>query len=167
VRRIESIGAIVLVVGLSAGTVAGVAAQDEEAGSFTITIGRPATYVDMGDAGLLLVDIPVEASDPRASGTMQNLTNDGGVIREVHSLIVWHNAVRLTNDGGSWVGHETSVVVYGDDGVPTEGHVIELVGEGGYDGLSLFVISQPVAPWVGIIVPTDTVPPQPDPPAAE
>jgi hypothetical protein len=167
VRGIKSTAAIVLVVGLSVGTVAGVAAQDEEANSFTVTIGEPAGYTDMGDDGLLLFDTPVEASDPRATGTMQNLTNEGGLVREVNPLLVRREGLRLANDGGSWVGHGTSVAIYGDDGIPTAGHIIELVGEGGYDGLSMFVISQPVDPWLGIIVPTDTLPTQPEAPAAE
>ena len=47
------------------------------------------------------------------------------------------------------------------------GEIYELAGEGGYDGLTMFIVDQPEGAYLGIIVPTASVPTQPDPPAAE
>ena len=46
------------------------------------------------------------------------------------------------------------------------GYVVELTGEGGYEGLSM-VVTVHGDYGVGVIVPTDAVPTQPEPPLAE
>ena len=51
--------------------------------------------------------------------------------------------------------------------IDTAGEVFELVGEDGYDGLSMFIVDQLEGTHLGIIVPTASVPMQPDPPTAE
>ena len=50
------------------------------------------------------------------------------------------------------------------------GELVELVGEGGYEGLSMFMVTTITGDGpgtVGFIVPSDVVLPFPEPPAAE
>ena len=86
---------------------------------------------------------------------------------------------RLVNDGGAWVGTLVNLDVEerdeqtekqkrnGKGKRPIRGGVglFELTGEGGYDGLSM-VASVSNRGILGIIIPTDTVPTQPEPPPA-
>ena len=86
---------------------------------------------------------------------------------------------RLTNDGGAWSGTARSVVLDAEDG-PLVATMDVLTGEGGYEGLTLImgqferlILGQfervdMDANW-GVIVPSDQVPPMPDPiePATE
>ena len=77
----------------------------------------------------------------------------------------WSVALRLTNDGGSWSGSGLMIFAHSRQVMEFAG-VLELAGEGGYEGLTLFLdqsgdfLSQ--AAW-GLIVPTELVAPMPDP----
>jgi hypothetical protein len=78
------------------------------------------------------------------------------------------NAVRLVNEGGSWVGTNRGFLTFPSDGPPTVQFLSELVGEGGYEGLSLFHATTGDAEDVreiGVIRPTDDVPAVPELPA--
>ena len=120
--------------------------------------------------GLETVEL-IEATDPRASGLMttsQNRTqveDDGTVVQTMSAT------VRLNNEGGSWSGPGEMMLAGADEIIEMAG-MTTLAGEGGYEGLTLFLsqggdfLSQTA--W-GMIVPSDLVAPMPDPvePAAE
>jgi hypothetical protein len=107
----------------------------------------------------------MEAADPRATGelvTSQSSTQveADGTIVQTQSVIV-----SLTNDGGSWSG-PGQVMLAGSDQIMEMAGMIELTGEAGYEGLTLFLsgsgdfLSQKT--W-GMIVPSELVAPLPDP----
>ena len=164
-RTLKSGLITVIAIGLLAGSAIGVAAQDEEATSVPVTIGPP---LDEDSP-----EIPVEAADPRASGVMITENDFGG--SSSHTIV--RSGIRLTNDDGAWVGTGLDVAAIdeaatdcpaGQECYPaTQGSMYELAGEGGYDGLTMFIIDQPEGAYLGVIVPTTSVPTQPDPPAAQ
>ena len=76
--------------------------------------------------------------------------------------------MRLVNDGGSWVGSSRGFLTFASDGPPTVQFLGELVGEGGYEGLTMFLAETGDAEdvrWLGVIVPTGDIPAVPDLPA--
>ena len=176
-RGIKTISISILTIGLLAGSAVGVAAQDEAATDastpvyVTATVGEPAdfvsgTYSDDAMQGEQLVDIPVDASDPRLSGLLDivmNGTSDGSpddLLAQLQS-----HAWRLENDGGAWVGTGPSVQLIGSDGPLMFQEAVLLVGEGGYDGLAAFVTVDYFAdvPLEAVIVGADA----PEPASAE
>ena len=120
--------------------------------------------------GVEMVD-RIEATDPRASGLLRSSQNrtqievDGSVVQ------TWSMTLRLTNDGGAWSGSGQMAFAHTDQVMGFAG-VMPLMGEGDYEGLTLYLnqsgdfLSQ--ASW-GLIVPTELVAPMPDPvgPVAE
>ena len=112
----------------------------------------------------------IEATDPRASGRVTSVTNmnmtevEGGGVATVATMM------RLVNDGGAWSGTALALHMAADDGGVTSMTV--LTGEGGYDGLTLIMgeyYDDNAQTRRGVIVPSDQIPPMPDPiaPAAE
>ena len=137
----------IFTIGLLAGSVAGVAAQDADVFTWDPTPGEePGTGT-------------IEASDPRASGALTIGLGDALV---TETLVLGTFSVRLVNDDGAWTG--TGRTFGGDE---TQGVTDwAMTGEGGYEGLSLFMfnVEGNEQPW-GVIVATDAIPPYPDPPA--
>jgi hypothetical protein len=167
-----------IAIGLLAGSAVGAAAQDEAAAAmassaFTMeAVGDgPPEFSEDPATGLPLVTVEVEATDPRASGTLTNIEdfandkNDG-------RYRVGGTSLRLVNDGGAWVG--TSRTVAGSTVAPNGDDILgsfaALTGEGGYEGLTMFTFrtfGPEESANIGFIVPTDIVPTMPPPPAAE
>jgi hypothetical protein len=137
--------------------------------TFTVQrTGEPEFTRDPGTGASILVG-PVESTDQRASGTLTQVSasapvdvadGDGGVINT--------DAVRLVTAGGSWVGSNRGFLTFPSNGPETVQFLGELVGEGGYEGLSLFFAqtgdTEDVR-WLGVIVPTGDIPDVPDLPA--
>ena len=142
------------------------------------TVGEPDWGIETESAdgtvtearGLEMVE-RMEATDPRASGQLvssQNRTQveaDGTIVQTMSVI------VRLVNGGGSWSG-PGEVMLAGSDEIMEMAGMLKLTGEGGYEGLTLFLseggdfLSQTA--W-GLIVPNDLLAPMPDPvePVAE
>ena len=169
-RGIRTTTISILAVGLLAGSAVGVAAQDADPmAPSTFTIERSGEPIATGNAGLTTAVGPVEATDQRASGTLTQVAagtmvdvsdGDGGRIGA--------DAVRLVNEGGSWVGSYRGFLTFPSDGPETVQFLGELVGEGGYEGLTMFLAETGDTEnrrWLGIIVPTDAVSAVPDLPA--
>lgn len=110
-----------------------------------------------------------ESSDQRASGTWTEVVAEAPVdVADGDGGLVQWLAVRIVNDGGSWVGSSRGFLTFAADEPPTVQFLAELVGEGGYEGLSLFYAQTGVADDtrdIGVIMPTDEVPARPDLPA--
>jgi hypothetical protein len=102
----------------------------------------------------------VEASDLRASGA---LSVRFGEYLESDAVTMFSTSMRLVNDEGGWTG---TARVFGGDEDAQRIQVWELTGEGGYDGLSLFMFvpAGTEQPW-GIILPSESIPPVPDLPS--
>ena len=135
-----------IAIGLLAGSAVGVAAQDEETADlatpsyYTFTAGEPTSTTegtfdeDTGEMrGFVLEGIPVEASDPRASGVASIVINGNSE----SAGIIESRTYRLVNDEGAWVGTTIYVVAGGPsaDEPDIEREMGVLVGEGGYAGL--------------------------------
>ncbi len=76
--------------------------------------------------------------------------------------------MRIVNEGGAWVGSHRGFLTFPDDGPPTVQFLSEQVGEGGYEGLTLFFAATGDTEdirEIGVIWPTDDVPAIPDLPA--
>jgi hypothetical protein len=176
VRRIQSIVISVLSAGLLAGSAVGVGAQNHP-----VDLMAPATFE--GSLGPQtpstdeVTGLPVsvgtfEATDPRASGTWiqarqwRHETLDAGA-----SYQVLDSFDRLVNAGGSWVGTTRAVVATelpGGGGM--DGRFIEMVGEGDYEGLTMFILSTSTgmeSSSLGFIIPVSKVPPLRNPPSGE
>ena len=132
------------------------------------------THVD-GDTtevrGSSSVGRPVEATDVRASGLVSTVSNADAFRSGDSHFTTVTSSVRLVNDDGAWSGTSTSVVAFteamalGDD-FPRSAEMTILTGEGAYKGLTLIMSESydgdSEAQW-GVIVPTDRMPPAPDP----
>jgi hypothetical protein len=107
----------------------------------------------------------VEATDPRASGLMTTSQNRTQVEADGTGVQTQSLTMRLTNEGGSWSGLGQVMLGFSDEIIEMAG-MTTLTGEGGYEGLTLFLsqggdfLSQTA--W-GMIVPSDLVAPMPDP----
>jgi hypothetical protein len=148
-QRLVRIAGPFIAVVLLAGSGVGVAAQDEAAlFEWSATPGEAE-----GTA-------TIEAGDPRASGA---LTIGLGDYLVTDTLLLGTSSLRLVNDGGAWTGTARSF----GSGDATQGvDIWELTGEGGHDGLNLFMFDYAgnEQAW-GIIVADDAMPPVPDLPA--
>ena len=108
----------------------------------------------------------VEATDPRASGLMTTTTNwNTVVLGDEWQVITVATSERLTNEGGTWTGTGRGVMS-GGEAMMWAGMDV-LTGEGGYEGLSLvrgqfMQMNVGDTNW-GFILPSDQVPPMPDP----
>jgi hypothetical protein len=172
--RIKSTLAITITIGLLAGSSLGVAAQDEADPMAPSTFTWELSDGEFGtdpETGLFVVVGRSEATDPRATGTWTQFEEGAAVEDDGRRYQVASGSIRLLNEGGAWVGTSrglgTRLLPEGDDSVLT---FKELSGEGGYEGLSMFIFHPSMDPEgrpVGFIVPSDVVLPFPEPPAAE
>ena len=178
--KLRSTTISILAVGLLVGSAVGVGAQDEAADP---TAPNWFTWQSVGDGppefsedpatGLPVITVQVEATDERASGTYTNLENFAQS-EDDERYRVGSTSLRLVNDGGEWVGTQRFIAgaTAGPNGNDVNGSFVEMTGEGGYEGLTLFVFSvfegldgPPVR--MGFIVPTDVIPTMPEPLATE
>ena len=129
--------------------------------------GEPEVTTD--PSGATIAVGPVEATDERASGTHTVIS--AGVMVDVadgDSGRLASDAVRIVNDGGSWVGSSRGFLTFPSDGPETVQFLGELVGEDGYEGLTMILAETGDTEdhrWLGVIVPTDDIPAVPDLPA--
>ena len=100
----------------------------------------------------------VEATDPRASGT---LVVGIGEVLFAEPAHLGSFSVRLTNPDGAWTGTGRT---YGA-GDTKDVTIWEMTGEGGHKGLSLFLFDEPgdTASW-GLVIASEAIPPYPDVP---
>lgn len=143
-QTIKIVIVVVLSVGLLAGSVVRVMAQDEPSTGVTEVTGRAIfgpwerePEVTFTPEGIMVGDGFVfihgwETDDPRLNGQMRRTVNfrtapDAGGAIESFSY-------QLTNDGGSWVGEGHGY------GSPSGGvGLVALSGRDGYEGLSAFI----------------------------
>ena len=168
-RAIKTTAISILALGLLSGSAVGVTAQDADPmapSTFTMQgVGEPNVSTDPDTGAITLVG-EIESTDQRASGTrtvvavgtmVEVAEGDGGRISS--------DAVRIENDGGSWVGSNRGFLTFPSDGPETVQFLGELVGEGGYEGLILFFAetgdTEDVR-WLGVIVPTGDIAEIPD-----
>jgi hypothetical protein len=140
---------------------------------FTLeTVGDPNWGTDTESADGTVVETRgletierMEATDPRATGQLVSSQNRTQVERDGAVVQTMSMAVRLTNEDGSWSG-PGEVMLSGSDEIMELAGMLKLTGEGGYEGLTLFLseggdfLSQKA--W-GLIVPDDLAAPMPDP----
>ncbi len=182
-RAIRTTTISILALGLFAGSVVGVAAQDEpnmEAAEVTGSalmrgerreVGGDFVILDMGGAiNTGAVAGVWSTSDPRLNGTVTRTVTwhwDGGSDTAIDS-----HTYELTNDGGSWLGEGNGYLtdLRGD---PRSVRWVAPTGRDGYEGLSAMVVLetgnvlQPSALSLeGVIFPSE-VPEVPEPDAAE
>lgn len=180
-RWVAAVALATTVIVTTLGAWGGVGGAQEVADSmapayFSLTRGAASESVDGvvqdtdGDGlpelrGQVEVDVPVEASDARASGLWTftvnaDLVGAGGGVVGVDT-----RSNRLVNDDGAWTGTGTAISAFGEDGDFVAGLTV-LTGEGAYEGLSL-IISQSfedgVESYWGVIFPSSKMPPMPDP----
>jgi hypothetical protein len=185
VRAIKTTTISILALGLVAGSAVGVAAQDDEtaagAVSFTGTaFGVPGgpdvetTETDLGNGFIALDGFTYrntwESSDERLTGDLTGVVNQ--VVNPSASAtgglpdIIMSIAIELTNDGGSWLGEGTG---FGSTDLDFVKEMYTLVGQGGYEGLTAYVIAETTGrepALSGIIFPT-AMPEAPEPYAGE
>jgi hypothetical protein len=175
--RIGRIAALVAALALAAGSTVGVAAQEEPEEPEGPTLGTLATgqvfHVDAIDFRSVsgsgdtrferdrTVRRRSEMSDPRLSGTV---TVHDDADRWPEGDLVW-GTIEIANDGGTWTGTSVGTTDMTADGGGVTYH--ELVGSGGYDGLSAVIFEREVWDtetrtgenfWNGVIFPGDLPP---------
>lgn len=154
----------IIAVGLLAGSVVGVVAQDEAAppvdpATFTADAVLHGEYVEVGcefsDGVLHCRDefqMAVDATDPRASGTLTY-----GLNRDTHSFVKVHaGTVTVENDDGQWAGTFTG---YWDQQGGRIFHA-RLAGQDGYEGWTMLLddfceCNTPTSVMQGVIIPGD------------
>jgi hypothetical protein len=163
---------LVVLVGLLAGSAVGVTAQDDEAADHAAALvtGR---IVHSGEPAEFTEDTETESgfmqrgrsqpgfsvmSDPRLSGTVVTEDNadrfcDGPCSDDTYLGDVLWGTMEITNDGGSWTG--TSVGSTDTSGGGGNITYYELVGSGGYEGLSAVIFEREAGGWLwdGVIFP--------------
>jgi hypothetical protein len=170
-RGIKTTTISILALGLLAGSVVGVTAQEADPmapSTFTVQrSGEPEVTTD--PSGAIIAVRSVEATDQRASGTLTEVAVGAMVdVADGDNGRISSDAVRLVNDGGSWVGNNRGFRTFPSDGPETVQFLGELVGEGGYEGLTMFVAQTGDAGdvrWLGVIVPSGEIPTVPELPA--
>jgi hypothetical protein len=148
-----------IAIGLLAGSAVGVTAQDEADPMATSSFYG--SLVSETDSSLV-----IEMTDPRASGELSFAETRVEIpIAENGSAIGWSStSARLANEKGSWSGTTTEVGT--SWGVNNFKWL--LTGEGGYEGLTMMLgwnTEEDNDDLWGAIVPTDAIPPHPEPPA--
>ena len=187
VRSIKTTTISILALGLLAGSAVGVAAQDEEAAAGVTSV----TGSIFGGEGLDVETTETEypngfyavdgftwrndwvSSDERLTGDVTGVTNwvvgpDGFDAWGTGGQpdIIASQVLELTNDGGSWLGEGVS---FGSTDLDISRDMFALVGQGGYEGLTAYVILEvPPGPptFSGIIFPA-AMPEAPEPYAGE
>ena len=186
VKGSRTVFTMAISIGLIAGSAAAVAAQDEEAEAppaayATGTIGWPPAELVEPDVelvpdgneerGLMLIDLPVEFTDPRLSGMLTVSAN--GTTREFPDGRAWieSRTYRIVNDGGAWNGSGRLVRGFsealGDQLFDEE--TMLLTGDGAYDGYIAFISVDALddqAPVEALILAAEQ-PPLPEPVAVE
>ena len=168
--RVLLAGTVILLLAISLPVA--VAAQDEADPMAPAYFTYTTEVVESPSRGnpMVLRDHPqvdrVEATDPRASGLATTITNwNTVVLGEEWQVITAATSERLTNEGGTWTGTGRGVLTGGEVLMMTGMDV--LTGEGGYEGLTLVIgqfmqANMADTNW-GFILPSDQVPPMPDP----
>ena len=177
-RGIKTSLSTILALSLLAGATAGVAAQDEEAdanmapATFKVDYaGEPAenleatsTETEYGASirGAGIVDIPLEAGDPRASGLLTQVGNE----EVLGNITATSGRVRIVNDDGAWEGTSTGFLRLknnpkGGNPYNRAASIAILTGEDAYEGLTL-VLTETLNEFQGYIIPTDALPPVPE-----
>ena len=163
-RVIKTTTISVLTIGLLAGSAVGVAAQDEEAAAedptgasyFTgqldteggeVTAEPVETIVDgiLEGRGVVIENEAIETSDPRVTGSLSRVLNANiHNVGEFEQVLFETNAWRIENDGGAWSG-QGSALIHGAAGLAdderTDFDTVVLTGEGGYDGLTAYILA--------------------------
>ncbi len=157
--RTRLIPTSLLALSLTVALPAAAAAQDDASDPdgvafFTGTIGdstlaEPPTeeFTDGGVVvrGLVWVDTPVEATDPRFDGTLSREMNiDVHFLSDIEDITVQSTAYLLENEAGSWAGTATSLTHGGRDierEDATDVDTVILTGSGDYEGLSAYVLT--------------------------
>lgn len=118
--------------------------------------------------GLTLAGIPIEMSDPRVSGQLTFSANGSGQDFEHGGANIESRAYRLENDGGAWTGSGQFVNAGTEDGPLLSVDTAILTGEGDYEGLTAFLLSEGVETGrdFQIVVIGTEAPPAPDPVSA-
>ena len=106
--------------------------------------------------------------DARLSGSLvRSLNSDAHRVSEDERVVVQSMTYRIDNEGGSWSGQGTALVHHGGDvrrRDETNLDTVVLTGEGGYAGLSAYLLvdwtKQPIAIDGAIF--SGTMPPAPD-----
>jgi hypothetical protein len=153
VKGIKTSVISILAIGLLAGSAVSVAAHEEAAELetplyYTWTAGEPASVIDgVFDEearelrGLVLQDVPVEASDPRLSGPVSIAINGYSEVNDNGVGILESRSYRVVVGDGAFTGSGTYVEA-GDpsvDGPPQIAReVVVLTGEGPHEGLVMF-----------------------------
>ena len=147
-RAIKTSVISILVVGLLAGTAVGVAAQDEDAMAAAAVTGTASGFTqESGGSPTLLEDFAMlaeglhltstwDVSDPRLSG--DNAIAGNTIRYNEHRMQVGAGDATLENDGGRWVGLVT--VLEGEQLGETGTYILQ--GEGAYEGLTAYVVTQ-------------------------
>ena len=171
-RAIRTTTISILALGLLAGSAVGVTAQEADPmapSTFTIQRAEEPQITTDPVTGATIAVGPVESTEQRASGTLTQVVALAPVdVADGDGGLVQRQAVQLLNDGGSWVGSSRGFLTFPSDGPETVQFLSELVGEGDYEGLTLFLAETGDTEnvrWLGVIVPTDAVPAVPELPA--
>jgi hypothetical protein len=181
VRAVKTTTISILALGLVAGSALGVAAQDEEAAASAVSFTGSVRGGEGADIettalpnGYMAMDgftyrNTWESSDERLTGEVSGVNNfvvdpdgfrasaTGGKPNIIQSL-----AIELTNDGGRWLGEGRG---FGSTDLDIVKEMYTLVGQGGYEGLTAYVIvevTQGPPTFSGIIFPT-AMPEMPEP----
>jgi hypothetical protein len=167
--RLSLAGAVILMLlGAWTSAVAAQEAADPMAPAFFTYTTEPVGESTMPE-GMVVGDDQdmqmVEATDPRASGLVIISANSNLIELGDGAIMTAVMSERLTNEGGAWSGTGRFVMAgSGDSGVMASMGV--LTGEGDYEGLTLIMGQSegagPMSNW-GVILPSDQVPPMPDP----
>lgn len=168
----------ILASSLIAASAVGVAAQDEDAtdpmapATFKIDYAGPpadelvptVTETEYGESvtGEGLIEIPLQAGDPRASGLMTQIGNEEILGKAVATA----GRMRIVNDDGAWEGDSTGFLRLKNkpgDGIPYNrgASIAILAGEDAYEGLTL-ILAQTLKEFQGYIIPTDLLPATPE-----
>jgi hypothetical protein len=106
----------------------------------------------------------MEATDSRASGVLTSVNNWNQLMVGRGGLAAGATRHRLVNEGGAWSGTGHGFHMITERGGATTMAI--LTGEGGYEGLTLVMIEyadDDTHTRRGVIVPSDQMPPMPDP----
>jgi hypothetical protein len=189
VRAIKTSIISILAIGLLAGSVVGVTAQEEEAAAEPSTPARVTGTIDPAASGpvqeptetvvdgvlevrgLIGQEGRIEMDDPRLTGTATLAVNvDVHKVSDFEDVVAGSFALRLDNEAGSWSGQGTSVGHNGAGMSPEDALGLDtfvLTGAGAYEGLSAILIVDPTGdqPAVEGVIFAGEMPPAPEVPA--
>ncbi len=156
-RAIRTTTISILAVGLLAGSAVGATAQDEETdlstpAYVTWVSGDPTSVMEgtVDEAaremrGMRVDGIPIEASDPRLTGTAYFEVNGNAESSGDLDALIESRSVRIVNDEGAWTGVAQYVQVGDTSSGEYEPVLIQewsvLSGEGAYEGLMAVAVA--------------------------